>query len=350
MKKILVVLTLLLAVNFVAAGDLNPPAAPSSTMKTLGEVEPRIPLGQADFPVTISQSGSYYLTENVTLATGHNAFTVYVDNVSIDLMGYTVIGHSSGGSGVYMNERKKVTVSNGTFDGFGGKGVHDGYPSSQNYNFINLTIKNCGTGGIQVTGSGHSVEGCKIINCGDGRDYAHGIYVGSQSRVVNCLVKDNSSNSGGSYVYGIRGGYGCEIIGNIVSGNFSSSTATYIYCILATNSSVICDNVVESNGDSADCVNFYGIYASNGVNCIGNSVSKNAESIVASSTIRAIYATYCCLVKENTMYDNFTSSTSSAYGLYASNSCLVDANVAYSNEGTNLSASASCVVGTNLAP
>ena len=56
---------------WVSAGDLNPPAGPvTSTMKTLDQVEARIPVqslsGNLGFQHIISQPGSYYLTGNVT--------------------------------------------------------------------------------------------------------------------------------------------------------------------------------------------------------------------------------------------------------------------------------------------
>ena len=51
--------------TFTMAGDLEPPGAPGSTMKTLDEVEPRIPISQGDIPLTINESGSYYLTEDI---------------------------------------------------------------------------------------------------------------------------------------------------------------------------------------------------------------------------------------------------------------------------------------------
>ena len=53
------------------AGGLTPPGAPAPTMKTLDEVEPRIPIGPLTTPgdagsvYRISQPGSYYLTGNL---------------------------------------------------------------------------------------------------------------------------------------------------------------------------------------------------------------------------------------------------------------------------------------------
>ena len=62
--------TLLIGASCLA-GDLNPPAGPVADtfpalgFKTLFQVEPRVPISAADMPFTISQSGSYYLTEDV---------------------------------------------------------------------------------------------------------------------------------------------------------------------------------------------------------------------------------------------------------------------------------------------
>jgi len=68
-KKTLAAGTLLLAavcIGTLTAGNLNPPAPPTSgTMKTLDQVEPRIPIPASATPTdvfTINQPGSYYLT------------------------------------------------------------------------------------------------------------------------------------------------------------------------------------------------------------------------------------------------------------------------------------------------
>src|ERR1041385_5154066 len=81
-----------------AQGNLNPPGAPAATFKTLSQIEPRIPIEVV--PTNITISGSYYLVTNLTGIVGTNGITISVDNVTLDLNGFTLIGvpGSSNGS------------------------------------------------------------------------------------------------------------------------------------------------------------------------------------------------------------------------------------------------------------
>ena len=79
-------------------GSLTPPGAPAPTMKTLQQVEPRVPISTAG--ATITQSGSYYLTCNLVGASGVNGINVNADNVTIDLNGFVLDGKSLGASGL----------------------------------------------------------------------------------------------------------------------------------------------------------------------------------------------------------------------------------------------------------
>jgi hypothetical protein len=70
-----------------AQGSLTPPGAPAPTMKSLDQIEARTPISSA--PFTITQPGSYFLTTNLTVASG-NAITIATNGV----------GYSSTGTGL----------------------------------------------------------------------------------------------------------------------------------------------------------------------------------------------------------------------------------------------------------
>ena len=70
-----------------AQGSLTPPGVPGPTMLTLNQMEPRTPISSA--PYTISQPGSYYLTANLTVASG-DAIDINANGVTLDLNGFTI--------------------------------------------------------------------------------------------------------------------------------------------------------------------------------------------------------------------------------------------------------------------
>jgi hypothetical protein len=78
------------------AGPLEPPPGPAApTMKTLSEIEARTPIHQSDIPLVISTNGAYYLAENVyATQNGQDMITVFANDVSIDLNGFTIYGTS----------------------------------------------------------------------------------------------------------------------------------------------------------------------------------------------------------------------------------------------------------------
>ena len=71
-----------------AQGPLTPPAAPAPTMKTLSQIEPRIPI--TNVPVTITQPGSYYLTTNIVYSGSNDGIRIATNNVTIEKMAPTM--------------------------------------------------------------------------------------------------------------------------------------------------------------------------------------------------------------------------------------------------------------------
>jgi hypothetical protein len=93
--------------------------------KTLDQVEPRIPL--SSLPFVIRESGSYYVTSDLTLdVPDQNGIEVDANDVTVDLMGYSLIGPGSGhGDGIHMAGRINVEIRNGTVRNWGGNGIYE---------------------------------------------------------------------------------------------------------------------------------------------------------------------------------------------------------------------------------
>ena len=210
---------LLVFSTFTMAGDLEPPGAPGSTMKTLDEVEPRIPISQSDIPLTINESGSYYFTEDINSA--GNAITVEVNDVTIDLAGFTLAGPNSGTNyGIYMSERSNVEIRNGT--------VRD---------FRHGIIENSNSG------QGHRVIDVRALSNG-----ATGIYLKSKNNLVkDCTVSGNGTSAAGNTVYGIYAGYGSTVTGNTAYDNGDSATSN-AYGIWLAGYNLVDQNTAYGNG------------------------------------------------------------------------------------------------------
>ena len=131
MKTVIAVMGLLLVSSLVSGGNLNPPAAPAPTMKTLDEVEPRIPVGttttpgDAEYEYIISASGSYYLTGNIAASKG--GIKIASNDVTLDLSGYTLSGPNTQGKdnnyGIYLAGYNLVDQNTAYLNGTGAAGA-----------------------------------------------------------------------------------------------------------------------------------------------------------------------------------------------------------------------------------
>ena len=198
-------------------------------------------------PYTINNPGYYYFGGNLAInLTGTNAaITVAANNVTIDLMGFSLTNTYASGwaaNGIYMNGRNNVEVRNGTLVNFQ-EAVFESSSSGANHRAINLRLNNCGDG-IYLRGKNHLVKDCTASNNYDGIAIDAGT-------ISNCVACDNTN-------FGIRLTGAGSVIGNIANNNtirnFSLGTAS-----TATNITV------NRNSASGLATNYYTPGGSTGV-------------------------------------------------------------------------------------
>jgi parallel beta-helix repeat protein len=329
MKTYVKILLIALGCSLCAAGSLQPSAPPASTMKTLNQIEPRIPIpaGTGMVTYTISVPGSYYLEGNRSaVGTG---IIVSASNVTIDLMGYTLEGTLSGSSrGISISsDCNNIEIRNGTISKFNAYGIVAETSTVSGIRLIKIRSMQNGGIGANLAGYGNTVQDCtfnnnknagvylnggQIINCVSYHNQNAGIYTGSGALVTNCTAHNNSGQ-------GISTSWGCTIsnctaYANSASGISTNSGCTIINCTSHSNGT---DGIYAGTGCLIHNVvaydnTYYGIYAHSestisNCNIYSNLTGINAgirSTILNCTVVRndddGIYLRgNSCMVKEN---------------------------------------------------
>jgi hypothetical protein len=184
-------------------------------------------------PYEIKNPGFYFLTGNLTYNGTGNAITVSADNVTLDLMGFSLsyTGSATNPIGIFMSGRSNVEIRNGSITGFY-VGVNENSTGGAKHRIINIRANDstiAGGSGIQLVGINHLVQGCSACN---NQGVGMVIYNGT---VTGCTASNN--HNFGIYLTGVG-----SVIGNVANNNINDGF------ILGTGNIVVDRNSADSNG------------------------------------------------------------------------------------------------------
>lgn len=312
---------LVVTAAWLYAGPLNPPAGPiTSTGKTLTEVEPRIAINATNTPgdndatpsvYKITQSGSYYLTGNISLVNAKSAIEIATGGVTLDLNGFTISGFG-GVTGIFVTNAAAdhINIRNGRVVNFLSGGV---VADVSDVTVDRIAVQTCGAVGIRA-GMRAQITHCSAVDC---HTNAPGINAGSSSIVHDCIANGNSL--GGISVGSSSVVRNCTATFNTGTGINPATASTVADCtasnntasgVGAGNGSMVSHCSVQSNGGN-------GVSADTGVTVSNCSVFYNTATGISAYT--------ACIVADNAVHGNTLD------GIFVLNNCTVRGNSCTTN-------------------
>lgn len=184
----------------ILGGPLDPPPGPvTGTGKTLSSIEPRIAVNETNTPgdsanvYRITESGSYYLTENLIGQPGKSGIAILAPDVTIDFMGFSAIGVAGSFRGITtVFSATNVVIRDGAVSEFGDCGI---YSTSSSLQILDMRVFGNEEAGIRAPrGDGLVVSRCAVFS-----NEGAGIGVNAlDTRVSECWISSNGN--GGLFV------------------------------------------------------------------------------------------------------------------------------------------------------
>jgi hypothetical protein len=220
------------------SGDLDPPGAPAPTVNP---AEPRTPI--SELPFVISAPGSYYLTDSLTGIPASPGISVEVDNVTIDLRGFALIGVPGSRAGIDAPSLQSgLTVRNGIIRGWGEDGLNAGNVTA----CLIERVQAIGNGTLPGHAGLHTSSNSAVRECVSVNNGGPGISVNDNSTVAGCTAADNgaqgirglqasvvtSCNAQGNTLAGIQVGNNSTVHASTASGNGIAGISTGVASVV----------------------------------------------------------------------------------------------------------------------
>ena len=269
----------------VNAGSLEPPGPPAPTMKTVQQVEPRIPISFV--PITIAAPGSYYLTGDLFGVSGQSGITINSSYVTLDLNGFSLIGVGGSIDGIRatFGGTKHVEIRNGVIRGWGSAGINAAVVTEVHLEDLRVDTN---------------------VN--------QGVVVGPRSVVVHTMASGNSSgisaDTGSSIIGCTASANGLYGIQTVAQGTVSSSTcinnATSGFVLGAGSAATDCTaqgNATGFNLGSGSRVS-HSVAKQNAIGIQGGDGASIEECTVQANTDDGIRVVHRGLIRGNFAWGN----------------------------------------------
>ncbi len=317
-----------------AQGSLTPPGAPAPTMKTLSQIEPRIPVSG---PTNITVSGSYYLTGNL-VQFASSFTTISNSDVTFDLNGFRVF---QGDLGISVAPGlQNVVIRNGSV-----RSAAYGISASSPVVLENVLVAGSAFAGVTLS-SNSIVRDCQFQNnggsglvAGDGTlvlrvisssNSASGIVVGNRSVVRECSVGNNLN-------FGISGSNRCLVADCAVENNGNHNITVgfdYVVTHCTADGSRTGSGIVTTFGTISQCTAngnaLFGIDAVQRSSVLGCIACQNGQSGIHVTYAGNVEQCFCDLnafcgilsdaggttvIINNSCHENGTTSTNNGAGI-----------------------------------
>ncbi|MEM8835026.1 MAG: right-handed parallel beta-helix repeat-containing protein [Planctomycetota bacterium] len=221
-------------------------------MKSLDQVEPRIPIGPETTPgnstavFMITQPGSYYLTQDILASQNRNGLRIGLGDVTVDLNGFSIRSESDltqNGVLISASGPRAVRIRNGQIRDWGESGIQANIETTLLLEDLSISSNNAHGVLTQALTSGH-FERCRASD-----NALAGFSVEGEFVFDSCLAESNTT---GFAINGPSTLTDCIATNNLISGIECQGTSVLRACVATENGTGF---VVPATG-STDTVRF----------------------------------------------------------------------------------------------